>query len=255
MFRENASRRWRASFSESQPKGEFLGQPCGNDFLLGCLDVVGNAAKLQIQRFRLINDIGSPPVAVAWLSDAPRIDEIACSGGQPEFFIGLTAYGNAGLKQHGIVGVSVEADGRVLVGEARGGVACGSDVAPFVRCIEGGVDNGKVPNDALQPQGAQPFLVIVTKLCAGPANCGGGQAAEIRAGARHCRLFVVVPFYDGAVQSANNFDALHWIGVVAHDVTEADVVCAVLNFCIGQHGLQCFQVAVNVTEYGNAHGL
>ena len=62
------------------------------------------------------------------------------------------------------VGVPVEAELRVLVVEARGGIELVEDVAPLVRGIERGVDDGEIAHLPDHLQIAQPLLVCVGEM-------------------------------------------------------------------------------------------
>ncbi len=103
------------------------------------------------------------------------------------------------------------------------------------------------------PQRAQPVLVRLGKLLAGPVHGLLGERVEAFLVAQHRGLFVVVALYDRAVETAHQVEALTGEGVVAHDVPHADVVRTGLLPGIGKHPLQGVQVRMDVSEDGKAH--
>ncbi len=65
----------------------------------------------------------------------------------------------------------------------------------------------------------------------------------------------MVAFDDGAIQVADAFDALVWVGVVTDDVAQANKVRAVVLVCFLQDGLERLEIGMNVTENRETHFL
>ena len=64
----------------------------------------------------------------------------------------------------------------------------------------------------------------------------------------------MVAFHDRAAERAHNFEAFPRIGVIAHDVADADSVGHRLRLHILQHGFESFQVAVDIAKNAKSHG-
>jgi hypothetical protein len=67
-------------------------------------------------------------------------------------------------------------------------------------------------------------------------------------------LLVVVALDHGAIERADQFNACLWVRAVSDEVAETDVMRAALDLRVGQDRLEGLQVAVDVTEDGDAHG-
>ena len=147
-----------------------------------------------------------------------------------------------------------EANRGVLVAEARRGIELIEHITPLVRGIQSRVDDREIADLPLEPQRAQPVLVLLRQLVAGPVHRLLGERVEAFLHADHRGLFVVVSFDDRTVERAHNVEAFLGEGVVADDISHADKVGAFLRFRIGENRLQSMKIGVNVAEYGKSHG-
>ena len=64
----------------------------------------------------------------------------------------------------------------------------------------------------------------------------------------------MIAFDDGTIHLADALDALVWVCVVPDDVAETNEIGAFIFARVGEHGLERFEIGVNVTENGKAHG-
>ena len=80
----------------------------------------------------------------------------------------------------------------------------------------------------------------------------GIEAREIEAGGA---VFIVVAHDDGAIEFADDFEALFRVRPVADDVAEADVMRAFLLLGMLEDDLQRFQDCVDVAENRVFHGI
>ena len=151
------------------------------------------------------------------------------------------------------MGVAVKTELGVLVIKARGGIELVEDVAPFVRGIEGGVDDGEIAHLADHFEVAEPLLVGFGKLVAGPVDGLFGEWVEADEVVHDRGLLVVVSLDHGAVELAHDVEAFAGVGVVADDVAEADVVGDLVLFGVGEDGLEGLEIGVDVSEDGESH--
>ena len=126
---------------------------------------------------------------------------------------------------------------RVLVGEAGGGGEFVEDVAPALRAIEGGVDDGEVGDHPDVFQVAQPLAVFRRQLLAGPVHGLGGGGVEAIQRPVGGAILVVVALDDGDVHLADDVEAFLGIGVVADHVAQAGVMGALLLLDVLQNDL------------------
>ena len=150
--------------------------------------------------------------------------------------------------------MAVKTDLGELVGEVRHRVEAVGDVVPVRRLVERAVDDGEIGNLADHAQAGEPLPLLVVELLARPFERGGGDRVHAveRMGAGG--ILVVVALDGGAVHGPHALQAGDGIGVVADDIAHADVIGHLLFLRILQHGLEGFQVGVNVTEKSDPHG-
>src|SRR5690348_3828513 len=106
-----------------------------------------------------------------------------------------------------------KANGRVLIGKTGGRIEVVKDVAPLRRSIERGVNNGEITHLPLQFQFAEPLLVGIGQMSAGPFNRFLGHLVKVPRRLEQRSLFVVISFYNRAIDLLNTCDALVRIGV------------------------------------------
>src|ERR1051326_2776116 len=116
------------------------------------------------------------------------------------------------------------------------------------------MNNGEIAHLSLQLQFAEPLLVGVVQMIAGPLDRGLGHLVKIARRFEQGRLFVVISFYNWAIDLLKARNALVRIGVVTNYVSQTDIMGAPLLLGVVQHRFQRFEVGVNVTEDGVAHG-
>ena len=116
------------------------------------------------------------------------------------------------------------------------------------------MNHGEVADDALEAERPEPFLVLLANLAARPVHGRGGEFGKAVERTGHGSLFVVVSFDHRTVERTDEVDAGHRVGAVADQVAEANVMGAPLGLRVGQDRLQGFEIAVDVTEDGDAHG-
>ena len=63
----------------------------------------------------------------------------------------------------------------------------------------------------------------------------------------------MIALHGGAVHAANSFDAFVRAGVVTDNIAQANKMIAVILLGVGGHGVERFEVGVDVTEDGEAH--
>ena len=112
----------------------------------------------------------------------------------------------------------------------------------------------KNPDLALEPERAEPLLVLLRELLARPVHRLFGQRIEPFLEAEHRGLLIVVSFDHRAIEVAHDVQALLGKSVVAHDIPHAHKVRAFLVLRVGEDRLQGMKVGVNVAEYGKSHG-
>ena len=130
--------------------GEQARETGGEDFSAGAFDVVTHPALLDQIFVGVVDAIGGAPIAVAGLPDAAGVDEIFFA----KLDMNLFPLGpmSAFIADKGAldVGMTKEADSGVLVSETGGGIEIAKDIAPLPRGIEGGVNDGKIADLALE---------------------------------------------------------------------------------------------------------
>src|SRR6478672_7117141 len=141
-----------------------------DDLILSCRDVVLHPTLLDAVFVDVINAVSRAPIPVSRLADAPGVDKIFFRRLDHEL-IGLDPFDVIIADERaGDVGVPEETDRRVLVGETGPGIQRVENIVPSFRCIERGVDDGEVADRASEGQAAQPFLVGLAQLFAGPVD-------------------------------------------------------------------------------------
>ena len=152
------------------------------------------------------------------------------------------------------MGVPEKAERGVLISEAGRRIEFVKDVAPLSRGIEGGVDNGEVVHLSGEAEIGQPRFVVSGKMIAGPADRFLRQFVEALGGSDNRGLLVVVSLHHRAFEILDDLDAFARVGVVTDDVAETDELRAGLGLRVREHGLERFEVRVDVAENGNTHG-
>jgi len=91
-----------------------------------------------------------------------------------------------------------------------------------------------------------PYLASV-RLIARPLNCSFGHFIEMREDSISDACSSWLAFDDRAIHFANVLDALVRVRVVTDDIAETDEVGALVLARVGEHGLERFEIGVNVT--------
>jgi len=146
-----------------------------------------------------------------------------------------------------------EADLGVLIRKTGGGGEFVEDITPALRRIERGVDHREVGGHAGIFQVAQPLLFLRVQLRAGPVDGVGGVGIKTFKAVVGGAVFVVIALHAGEIELADHCEAFLGIGVVANDVAQANDVRGILAFDVGQHGLERFQIGVDVGDDGVFH--
>ena len=233
--------------------GEALGEAGVDDFVLGGVDVVLDAAEFDEVLGGGVKAVGGVPVAIARLAYAADVDEVFFVGLDPEA-LEWEAFDGAviDVSARG-VGVAVEAEVGVLVAEAGGGIELVEDVAPFVRGIEGGVDDGEIADLADEAEVAEPLFIFVGEIGASPVDGFLGEGVEVFLYFLGGSLLVVVAFYDRTIEAADDFDAFVGIGIVADDIAETDKMGDVVGVGVVEDGDEGLQIGVDVSKNGEQH--
>ena len=226
-----------------------------DDFLLRGSELVFYSPLFNDAVVDVVDAVSGAPIGVARLTDAAGVNEILFARLDAEQFDSHASYSFVTDKGHGHVGVTEEANGRVLIGETRGRVEIIEDVTPLCRCIERGVHDGKIAHLPLQAQVAQPHLVLRCEVIARPFDGALGEFIEVARGFDQRGLFVMIALDDGTVDVADAFDALVGVGVVTDDVAQTNKVRAVVLVRVLQHSVKRLEVSMNVTENCVAHVL
>ena len=151
------------------------------------------------------------------------------------------------------MGVPDEANRGVLIIKAGGCVELIKDIAPFVRCIQSGVDNGEIADLTLKTQRAKPLFFFIGKLLACPVDGFLGEGIKALLIPRHRGLLVVVALDDGTVQLADCLDALLRVGVVANNIAHANKMGAHMGLSVGEDNFQGMKVGMDIAKNCEAH--
>ena len=110
------------------------------------------------------------------------------------------------------------------------------------------MNDGEVGDLSHHPERSQPRSLFIRELLAGPSEGRGSSGVHGIEGVVTAGILVMVPFYDGAFHILDKLQALGGIGIVAHDITQADPLRAILLGSILKDGIQGFKVGVDVTK-------
>ena len=72
---------------------------------------------------------------------------------------------------------------------------------------------------------------------------------------RAAGILIMIAFDHRTVHRPDDFQALRRIGIVSNQVTHTHIVGAILFAGISKHGLEGFEVGVDVTEECDTHGV
>jgi hypothetical protein len=122
-----------------------------------------------------------------------------------------------------------------------------------VRGIQRGVDDGEIPHLADETESAQPGFVFLGEMLAGPVDGFLGEGVEIFEDGLGGGLLVVIAHYHGAIELADDLDALVGVCIVTDDIAQADVMGTVPGFRVGEDSAERFEICMNVSEDGETH--
>ncbi len=228
--------------------------------LVGCYArVVFDAAKRELMR--LLNDIAGARVAIAWLAYGANVahefllfemihvpqligrNEIAA-------FREYTRHVGMALKAAKLHHVEQLFDFLLIInifredvfihGIARRAV----HIHPFSISIRAGQGAQKIPTAVNR----RPISFRVFELIAGPKDRAFGPGIETFGIEQ--RALIVVTQKANAGLLDNEIQAFARVGTIANDVAQAEDFFYALTLGIGQHGLETFQIAVNIANYG-----
>ena len=129
------------------------------------------------------------------------------------------------------------------------------DVLPRLIIAQRGVDSGKIVKIQLQRAISKPSLLGVAQLIAGKRNPGSRILIERHLHPRLNACLIVIAHDNGATQAANHLKALRRIRAIPHDVAQTDQLLHSLCRDVGEHGFQGLQIAMNVGENCELHGM
>ncbi len=203
--------------------------------------------------FHIINGVGRPPVAISGLANAPDIDEILFAQLEMDFGVRVQLHTFTLHVNSWHMGVSIEAELGELVTEASHRIELVGDVTPVPRSVESGVNDGEVPHLSHEFVGQEPVALFLGELVAGPFEGMTGEMVEsFQLGVPGGFLVMIAPDH-GASQIPHDPQAFTGIGIVTDDITDADIVGALLSLRVGKHCLQCFQIGVDVSKNCKFH--
>ena len=115
------------------------------------------------------------------------------------------------------------------------------------------MNHGEVRGHAGVFQFAEPLLVVVVQLVAGPVDGVSGVGVESFKMIVGGTVFVVVALDAGNIHLADDLQAFIGVGVIADDIAQTDDMGGILGADIFQHNLKSFQISVNVCDDGVFH--
>ena len=220
---------------------------------LGATEIVFKTAQLDFITACIVNAIGSPPVSVTGLADTTNVDEIFLPALKCQDIQGNNSHTTVPHIGLGRVGVPDEANRGMLVVEAGGRVEMIEDIAPLVRCIQRGVDNGEIADLALQTQRAKPLFFLIGKLLARPIDRFLGERIKALLITEHGSLLVMVALDHRTVELADCLDALLRVGVVADNIAHANKMGAHMGLSVGEDNFQGMKVGMDIAKNCEAH--
>ena len=224
------------------------------DFFLRRRNVVLEPVQLDQVLIKIEGDVAGLGLPIAGLSDGADIEKILAANFQLDAGV-QAALDSVGPphKTDGNMRVSVEANLGVMIVKAIGSGELVENVRPFLRQIERGVDDGKALDLPDIFQVAQPGPLFFAQLFPGPPDGFGGQ--NIKTGQIHVAgaVLVMIPHDGRTIERPDEFQAFAGIGPVTDDITQTDIVRALLLLRVGEDGLQSFEVAMNIAENGKFH--
>jgi hypothetical protein len=131
----------------------------------------------------------------------------------------------------------------------------GKDVLPPLIIAQRGMDSSKIVKIQLQRAISKPYLLGIAQLIAGINNPGSSILIERFLPPRLKACLIVIAHDNGAAQAANHLKALRRIRAVTHNVAQADQLLHSLRRDVGKHGFQRLQIAMNVGENCELHGM
>jgi hypothetical protein len=124
------------------------------------------------------------------------------------------------------------------------GLTHGCYTVPAARVVEARVNQGKrvdLSLERLSPQKSTLFFGYIRTFM---ANCRKLFVIQVL---NFGSLLVMVAFDQWTAQCSDNFKAFPWVGVLAHDVSDAGRVGYALHLHVLQDGLKGFEIAVDVS--------
>jgi hypothetical protein len=230
-----------------QAMSQARGQARIQNLLLGGADVVIEAAEFDGTFVEIVDHVGGFGIAVTGLADTADVYEILFARLDFEFRVGAATDHRVAHERDRDVGVAEKADAGVLVGEAGGGGKFVEDVAPTLRAVERGVDDGEAGDETDVTQFAQPFAIVLGQLLASPVDGFLGVRVEAFKIVLGGTIFVVVAFDDGHAHLAHEVEAFFGIGIVTDHIAQTGVVGAAHGFGVGQDCLKRLPIGVNIS--------
>ena len=198
----------------------------------------------------VVKDIGRPRVSVARLPDGTDVDEVLASDRQLEVLrINAIDRPKLLLVNHRTMRVPVKAERRHLMREMRLGLKMVEDVAEVLRIVHRRMDERDAHFRRHKRQGPEKTHLLLRQLLARPFNDRRGMRIKILQVLPRGHVMVMVTHDDRTVESADLLQTLVRTGIVADNITRAQVVRHALFTTVRQHNLERIEVRVNVSEY------
>ena len=227
------------------------------DLVLRQFQIIGDEPKPDRKRGAIVNDVTGFRPQVARLPDGTHIDQGSYGKGKQNV---------AGRRHHPndlslscpdrrFVRVTAEAKRLLLKEEMLLRVQRTQDVLPRFLVVKGRVDRAKVVEIQSQGAIAKPILLRVAELIARKSDSCTRILVEGYLCARLDAGLIVIAEDHGAAQPANQFETLGGVRAITDNIPKADHFLHPLRSNVGQHGFQCLQIAVDVREDGEFHGM
>ncbi len=208
-------------------------------------------------RYTVVNDVAGFRSQIARLAHGTNIDQSARAGREPEVTRRRQATDPSTLQRpkRRSVRMTAKAKRFLLKQEMLQRIRGAKYVLPRLIFAQRGVDSGKIVKIQLQRTISKPSLLGIAQLIAGKRNPGSRILIERFLHPRLNACLIVIAHDNGATQAANHLKALRRIRAVPHDVAQADQLPHSLSRDVGEHGFQRLQIAMNVGENCELHGM
>lgn len=223
------------------------------DLLLRLCKIVGEAPEMDGVLNGVVDAIGGARIAIARLPDGADIDEVFVAEDQSKIN-GIVAIDESGVhfENCGNVGMTVEAELGMLVGEGRLGFDGFEHISPVFGSIEGGMHDGNAPDNCRVWEFAKPIEIFRRDLLTRPFDHLCGERMEIvRILGIGGGIVIVVSANGDAPEISDDIAALIGAGVVSDNVANADIICDPKRFCVVEDDVQRFEIGVNISDDGN----